>query len=119
VDAKMKLLVAAGCALLVFPTLALAASKKATRFWNLTGETLTEVSLAPAGTTGFGPNQCANDKDGSVDFDENLIIKGVTDGRYDIRVKDDKGRVCFARNIEVKVDATFSVRDKDLVDCAK
>ena len=66
--------------LLVFAFPALAASKKGTRFWNLTGETLTEVSLAPAGTTSFGPNQCANDKDGTVDFDENLTIKGVAAG---------------------------------------
>ncbi len=50
------------------------------QFWNLTGETLSEVALAPAGTRDFGANQCANDKDGTVDFDENLAIKNVTPG---------------------------------------
>ena len=115
----MKRLVGAGMVLLCVPGVALAASKKGTQFWNLTGETLTEVSLAPAGTTNFGPNQCANDKDGSVDFDEDLPVKGVTPGRYDLRLKDDKGRVCYAKAIEVKANDTFSVRDKELVDCAK
>ena len=89
------------------------------QFWNLTGETLSEVALAPAGTTAFGPNQCINDKDGTVDFDENLLIKGVASGRYDLRLKDVHGRTCYARNVDVKTDATFSVRDKELVDCAK
>ena len=111
--------IAAGCLCLLLPAVALAAGKKGTQFWNLTGETLSEVSLAPAGTKDFGANQCVNDKDGTVDFDENLVIKGVAPGRYDLRLKDVHGRTCYARNVEVKTDETFSVRDKDLVDCAK
>ena len=108
-----------GCALLLLQGGALAASKTGMRFWNLTGETLSEVSLAPAGTKNFGPNQCVNDKDGTVDFDEELAIKGVTPGRYDIRLKDVNGRVCFAKAVEVKADQTFSVQEKELIDCAK
>src|ERR1700710_289489 len=115
----MKLLLVTSLVVLASTLPGLAAAKKGMQFWNLTGETLTEVSLAPTGTTDFGPNQCKNDKDGTVDFDEDLAIKGVAPGRYDLRMKDDKGRVCFARNIEVKTDETFSVRDKDLVDCGK
>jgi hypothetical protein len=115
----MKSLFVVGLAFLVLPAIALAASKKGTQFWNLTGETLTEVSLAPVGSTAFGPNQCANDKDGSVDFDEELAIKGIAAGRYDLRLKDDKGRICFARNIAVEADRMFSVRDTELTDCAK
>ena len=111
--------IVACCLCLLLPAVALAASKKGTQFWNLTGETLSEVALAPAGTTAFGSNQCANDKDGTVDFDENLLIKGVAPGRYDLRLKDVHGRTCYARDVDVKADATFSVRDKDLVDCAK
>lgn len=103
----------------LFPATASAASKKGTQFWNLTGETLSDVALAPAGTKDFGSNQCVNDKDGTVDFDENLAIKGVAPGRYDLRLKDVHGRTCYARNVEVKANETFSVRDKDLVDCAK
>ena len=53
-----------------------AASIKGMRFWNLTSETLSEVSLAPAGTTKFGPNQCKNDKDGTVEFDEQVAVTG-------------------------------------------
>ena len=93
------------------------AAKTGIRFWNLTGETLAEVSLAPAGTTKFGPNQCLNDKDGTVDFDEDLLIKGVAPARYDIRMKDVKGRTCYARSVTVKANATFSVGEKELKDC--
>lgn len=94
------------------------AAKKGMQFWNLTGETLTEVALAPAGTKSFGPNQCLNDKDGTVDFDEDVAVKGVAPGRYDVRMKDVKGRVCYARAVAVQADATFSISEKELVDCA-
>jgi hypothetical protein len=50
------------------------------QFWNLTGTTITKLYLAPAGTTKWGPDQCANDKDGSVDPDERLRLTGVTAG---------------------------------------
>lgn len=115
----MKTLLTIGCALALSCSAAFAVPKKGMRFWNLTSETLTEVSLAPAGTTSFGPNQCANDKDGSVDFDEQLPIKGIAPGLYDLRTKDDKGRICFARAVKVEADGVFSIRDKDLTDCAK
>ena len=94
------------------------AAKKGMQFWNLTGETLSEVSLAPAGTKAFGSNQCVNDKDGTVDFDEDLAIRGVAPGRYDVRLKDVKGRVCYARGVAVETDRTFSVSEKELTDCA-
>ena len=113
----MKLAIVVCCAAALMQTSAFAAKTKGMQFWNLTGETLAEVSLAPAGTTAFGPNQCANDKDGTVDFDETLPIKGVAPGRYDIRLKDDKGRVCYARAVAVEADATFSVSEKELTDC--
>jgi hypothetical protein len=115
----MKSSIVAALALLVLPGSGFAASKKGIQFWNLTGETLTEVALAPVGSTAFGPNQCANDKDGSVDFDEELPITGIAPGRYDLRLKDDKGRTCFAKNIAVEADQMFSVRDTELTDCAK
>ena len=115
----MKRVIEAGCLILLLQGGALAATKKGMRFWNLTGETLSEVALAPAGTTDFGANQCANDKDGTVDFDEDVVVKGVKPGRYDIRMKDVSGRVCYAKSVDVKADATFSVHQKELVDCAK
>ena len=46
-------------------------------FWNLTGTKITKLYLAPAGTTKWGPDQCANDPDGSVDPDERLRLVGL------------------------------------------
>jgi hypothetical protein len=90
---------------------------KGMRLWNLTGETLDRVELAPAGTLKWGRNQCANDDDGTVDFDEELPIRGVKPGRYDVRVRDVHGKTCIARNVEVKAKASFAVHEKDLADC--
>jgi hypothetical protein len=109
--------------LLVAALIATAASASAadrpTRFWNLTHNTVQEFQLAPAGTTAWGENQCKNDKDGAVDFDERLPITGVVPGRYDARIKDASGRVCFARNIAIEAGKVFSIDEKDLVDCSK
>jgi hypothetical protein len=96
---------------------AASAERKGIRFWNLTSETQSDVSMAPAGTSAFGPNQCLNDKDRTVDVDEQLRITGITPGRYDIRLRDTNGRQCFARNVTVQQDAVFSLQDKDLSDC--
>jgi hypothetical protein len=95
------------------------AAPKGIRLWNLTGETLDRVELAPAGTQKWGKNQCANDQDGTVDFDEHLPIKGVSQGRYDVRVRDVHGKVCVAKNVEVKAGAVFAIRENDLTDCSK
>ena len=109
--------------LLVAALLATAASASAadrpTRFWNLTHNTVQEFQLAPAGTTAWGENQCKNDKDGAVDFDERLPVIGVASGRYDARIKDASGRVCFARNIAIEAGKVFSIDEKDLVDCTR
>lgn len=112
----------AGMAVAVAPimTVSAAAADKEprTRLWNLTGETIAKFEMAPAGTTTFGPDQCQNDKDGSVDHDERLKIKGTADGKYDARVTFAKtNRVCFARGLEVKAGAVFSVEASDLKDC--
>jgi hypothetical protein len=99
------------------PSPAEAAAKKGMRLWNLTGETLDRVELAPAGTGHFGRDQCRNDKDGEVDFDEELPITDVTPGSYDIRVRDVHGRTCLAKAVVVKAEGAFTVHEKDLVDC--
>ena len=95
------------------------AADRPTRFWNLTHNTVQEFQLAPAGTAAWGENQCKNDKDGTVDFDERLRITGVESGRYDARIKDMSGRVCFARNINIRAGEVFSVEERDLVDCSR
>jgi hypothetical protein len=87
------------------------------RFWNLTGETISEFYLAPVGSTNWGPNQCKNDKDGTVDPDERLRITGVAPGSYDAKFKDVKGRACIVHN--VKVEGIFSIEEKDLTSCDK
>jgi hypothetical protein len=87
------------------------------RFWNLTGETISEFYLAPAGTTNWGPNQCKNDKDGTVDPDERLRITGVRPGTYDAKLKDVKGRACIVRNVKVEAGAIFSIEEKELTSC--
>ena len=107
---------------LTLALVALAAPAKAAdrmQFWNLTSSTLTEVSLAPAGSGSFGPNQCANDRDGAVDHDERLRLTGVEPGRYDVQVVTKPGQRCVARDVDVRGDGryAFSLSDEDLKDC--
>ena len=61
------------------------AQNRPTRFWNLTKNTITELHLAPAGTSNWGPDQCKNDKDGTVELDERLRISGAPTGSYDVK----------------------------------
>ena len=93
------------------------AAERPMRFWNLTLHTISEFQLAPAGTAKWGDNQCKNDKDGTVDSDERLRITGIEPGRYDARLKDVSGRVCLARNIDIKAGEIFSIEERDLADC--
>lgn len=88
-------------------------------FWNLTTDTITNLTLAPAGGTAFGGNQCANDKDGTVEHDERLRLTGVAPGRYDVKLTTKKGRMCLVRDVEVKSGGkyAFSLADSDLTDC--
>jgi hypothetical protein len=88
-----------------------------TRFWNLTRYTINEFYLAPAGTTIFGPNQCKNDKDGTVDHDERLRITGVETGTYDAKLTDVKGRTCIVRNVKIEIGQIFSIEESDLTSC--
>ncbi len=96
-----------------------AQQQKPMRFWNLTRHVISELSLAPAGTANFGPNQCKNDKDGTVDPDERLRITGVPPGTYDVRLKDVSGRSCIVRGIKVEAGETFSIEEKELTACEK
>jgi len=93
------------------------AAERPMRFWNLTRHAISEFQLAPAGTAKWGENQCKNDKDGTVDSDERLRITGIAPGRYDARLKDVSGRLCFARNIDIKAGDIFSIEERDLADC--
>ena len=93
------------------------AEQRPIRFWNLTKNSISEFYLAPAGTSHWGPNQCQNDKDGRVDFDERLAIRDVPGGVYDAKFTDTTGRTCTVQNIEVKPGAIFSIQEKELKSC--
>lgn len=96
-----------------------AARKKVTSFWNLTGNTVTSLQLAPAGTDKWGKNLTAGDDDGTVDHDERLDLPQLKAGRYDIRFSDDTGRTCTVRGITVKKGEVFDVHDRDVKDCVQ
>ena len=95
------------------------AAAKDTRFWNLTSSSVKSLELAPAGTSTFGPNQCANDHDGEVDHDERVKVTGVVPGAYDARLKLADGRVCMAKGVRIEAGKPFTLEDKDLVGCAR
>ncbi|GAC1550652.1 MAG: hypothetical protein NVS2B5_06840 [Beijerinckiaceae bacterium] len=88
------------------------------RFWNLTSATITELRLAPKGSGDFGPNQCQNDKDGTVDHDERLPITGAAPGVYDVKIGYKSGKVCRVANVTIESGKVFSIEDKDLTDCS-
>jgi hypothetical protein len=92
------------------------AEGRPTRFWNLTRYTISELYLAPAGTTDWGPNQCKNDKDGTVDPDERLPITGVSPGSYDVKLVDIR-RTCLVRNVKVEAGQIFSIEERELTSC--
>ena len=96
-----------------------AQDRKGIRFWNLTLYTITTFQMSPAGKDNWGPDQCKNDRDGTVDHDERLRITGIEPGRYDVKFGDKIGRVCVVRNVEVKDGAVFSIEEKQLTDCRR
>jgi hypothetical protein len=114
----MRTLLIAGTAALAFGGSVLAKDKP-TRFWNLTVYTVNNLQLSPAGKNEFGPNQCKNDKDGTVDHDERVNVTGVPAGRYDVKLADVTGRACIVKNVEVKPGAVFVIEEKQLADCGK
>jgi hypothetical protein len=98
---------------------AIAQDRKGIRFWNLTRYTITQLQLSPAGKETWGPDQCRNDRDGTVDHDERLRITGIEPGRYDVKLADKSGRTCVVRDVDVKGEAVFAIEEKQLIDCRK
>jgi hypothetical protein len=93
------------------------AQQRPARFWNLTKNTISQFYLAPSGTSDWGPNQCENDKDGRVDFDERLAISDLPAGTYDAKLTDVTGRTCTVTNIKIEPGVVFSISEKDLRAC--
>ena len=91
------------------------------QFWNLTGTTITKLYLAPSGTTEWGPDQCANDKDGAVESDERLRLAGVTAGHYAVKLVDASGRSCVLPDVTLSAGKAyaFSLSEDDLKHCSK
>jgi hypothetical protein len=118
-ETRMRVLLLASIAFALVGSSVLAQDRKGIRFWNLTLYTITTFQMSPAGTDNWGPDQCRNDRDGTVDHDERLRITGIEPGRYDVKLADKIGRVCIVRNIEVKDGAVFSIEEKQLTDCRR
>ena len=91
------------------------------QFWNLTGTKITKLYLAPTGTTKWGPDQCANDADGSVDPDERLKLVGLTAGHYDVKLTDVGGRTCIVKDVTLEFGKAyaFSISEAELKECSK
>jgi hypothetical protein len=104
-------------ALTAIGSVAAAQDRRGIRFWNLTLYTITSLQMSPAGQDKWGPDQCRNDRDGTVDHDERLRITGIEAGRYDVRLTDKIGRMCIVRDVEVKDAAVFAIEEKQLTDC--
>ena len=118
-EAKLRRALFALIAFALVGSSVLAQDRKGIRFWNLTLYTITTFQMSPAGTDNWGPDQCKNDRDGTVDHDERLRITGVEPGRYDVKLADKIGRVCIVRNVEVKDGAVFSIEERQLTDCRR
>jgi hypothetical protein len=96
-----------------------AAQQRPARFWNLTKNTISQFYLAPTGTSDWGPDQCKNDKDGRVDFDERLSISNLPSGIYDAKFTDVTGRTCTVQKIKIEPGVIFSIAEKDLTNCER
>jgi len=95
------------------------AAERPIRFWNLTRHTITEFYLAPAGSTNWGPNQCKNDRDGTVDVDERLRISDTPPGLYDAKLVDVSKRTCIVRNLKLEAGQIFSIEERELTSCTR
>ena len=96
-----------------------AGEKSKMKFWNLTGEDLTELYLAPEGTDKFGDNQTKNDEKNQAEADERLPLTGVKAGVYDAKIKDKNGRSCLVKGVELRDTGpySFSLEADQLTNC--
>lgn len=101
---------------LVIYVSAVAAPRSGMRFWNLTLYTLTSLQFSLPGKNEWGPNQCQNDNDGTVDHDERLSITGLVPGTYDAKLTDKTGRTCIVKDVAV-TQGVFAIEEKQLTDC--
>ena len=69
---------------------AMAQDGKGIRFWNLTMHTITSFRMSPAGENRWGPDQCRNDRDGTVEH----LIPATKDAVVEVDIAG--GRVVVA-----------------------
>ena len=94
------------------------AAEKGTQFWNLTSTTVAKLYISAAGANAYGPDQCANDKDGAVDHDERLKVTAPA-GKSDVKIAFVDGKVCIVKGLDIVAGKVFSIDDKDLTSCNK
>ena len=89
------------------------------KFWNLTGEDLTELYLAPENTSEFGENQTKNDDNNQAEADERLPLTNVKAGVYNVKIKDKNGRTCVVKGVELRDTGpySFSLEADQLTNC--
>src|SRR2546430_7241631 len=118
-ETRMRGVLLASIAFVLVGCSVVAQDRKGIRFWNLTLYTITSLQMSLAGKDSWGPDQCKNDRDGTVDHDERLRITAIEPGRYDLKLADNIGRVCIVRNVAATEGAVFSIEEKHLTDCRK
>jgi hypothetical protein len=84
---------------------------------NLTSATITQLYASPVGQNTFGPDQIALVPGHAVDHDKILKPTDIAPGRYELRISDNTGRVCWVRNITLEANEVVPLQDKDLTDC--
>ena len=84
---------------------------------NLTSSPITQVYASPAGQDTFSADQVALIPGGEIDHNKILGLTGLAPGRYLLRITDNSGRVCWARNVNLQVNEVAPLRDADLTDC--
>src|SRR5262249_31892726 len=102
----MRIVLLASIAFALVGSSVLAQDRKGIRFWNLTLYTITAFQMSPAGTHNWGPDQCKNDRDGTVDHAERPRITRIEPGPYEVKLADKIGRVCIVRNVEAMIEET-------------
>jgi hypothetical protein len=112
----MRRIAGVAIALVLMLSAAQAAQQRGMRFWNLTLHTLTSLQFSPPGRNAWGPNQCENDDDKTVDHDERLNITGLAPGRYDAKLIDKMGRICVVKDVDVG-RGIFAIEEKQLTNC--
>ena len=79
-EARMRGVLLVSIAFGLVASSAAAQERKGIRFWNLTLYTITTLQMSPAGKDSWGPDQCRNDRDETVDHDERLKSRASNSG---------------------------------------